>query len=70
VPINPKDMEVDVVADRSLYIADVLTVSPYDDQHIEAAKFLCQAQLFTQAGPLVLISQMVLACDLKSRFQI
>jgi hypothetical protein len=63
-------MEIAVVVDRADYVKAVVTVSPYDDQHTEAAKFLCQAQVFTQAVPLVLIAQMVLTCDLKSRFQI
>jgi hypothetical protein len=43
-------MEVDVVADRSLYIADVLTVSPYDDQHTEAAKFCFHLKVGSQRG--------------------
>ena len=63
-------MDVAVVANRDVYIEAISTASPYDDQHAEAAKFLCQAQLFTQAVPLVLIAQMVLTCDLKSHFQI
>jgi len=63
-------MDIAVAADRGVYIEAISTVSPYDDQHTEAAKFLCQAQVFTQAVPLVLIAQMVLTCDLKSRFQI
>jgi hypothetical protein len=43
-------MEVDVVADRSLYIADVLTVSPYDDQHTEAAKFCFHLKVGSPRG--------------------
>ena len=32
-------MEIDVVADRGAYIEAITTVSPYDDQHTQAAKF-------------------------------
>ena len=38
-------MEIDAVADRDAYIEAISTVSPYDDQHTEAAKFFFSGRL-------------------------
>ena len=46
---NPK-MEIAVAADRDAYIEAISTVSPYDDQHTEAAKFCFQRKVGSMKG--------------------
>jgi hypothetical protein len=43
-------MDVAVVADRDVYIEAISTVSPYDDQHTEAAKFCFHRKVGSMKG--------------------
>ena len=44
------NMDIAVAADRGVYIEAISTVSPYDDQHTEAAKFCFQRKVGSMKG--------------------
>ena len=43
-------MDIAVVVDRADYVKAVVTVSPYDDQHTEAAKFCLHRKVGSMKG--------------------
>ena len=43
-------MDIAVVVDRADYVKAVVTVSPYDDQHTEAAKICFQRKVGSMKG--------------------
>jgi len=43
-------MDIAIAADRDVYIEAISTVSPYDDQHTEAAKFCFHRKVGSQRG--------------------
>ena len=43
-------MDIDVAADKDVYIEAISTVSPYDDQHTEAAKFCFHLKVGSMKG--------------------
>ena len=43
-------MDVAVVVDRDVYIEAISTVSPYDDQHTQAAKFCFHRKVGSMKG--------------------
>jgi len=44
------NMDIAVAADRGVYIEAISTVSPYDDQHTEAAKFCFHRKVGSRRG--------------------
>ena len=56
-PFPPKEyystnthMDIAVVVDRDVYIEAISTVSPYDDQHTQAAKFCFHRKVGSMKG--------------------
>ena len=43
-------MDIAVVVDRDVYIEAISTVSPYDDQHTEAAKYFFERKVGSAKG--------------------
>ena len=49
-PLSNTHMDVAVVVDRDVYIEAISTVSPYDDQHTQAAKFCFHRKVGSMKG--------------------